>query len=544
MTWTQIYDPLGNIALSALVAGIPLICILYMLGIRRAPGHHAAILGTGSAVVLAIAVWGMPASLAISSTMLGMLFGLFPICWIVISGVWIYNMTVDSGEFEIIKNSLASITDDRRLQALFIAFAFGAFIEGTAGFGTPVAITAAMLTGLGFNPIYAAGLCLVANTAPVAFGSIGIPIITAGQVTGLDTLKISQIVGRQLPFLSVLVPLWLVVIMGGWKRSMEVLPAVLVAGFSFAITQFFVSNHLGPMLPDILSALVCIVSLLVFLRFWQPEQVFHFPDEKPSATGKVKLEHSLGRVIQAWAPYLIMALMVLLWGMDPVKKVLNGIYMGVFNWPGLHNEVIRTAPIVAKNTAYPAQYIFNFFTAAGTCVLLAGLMSVPVMPNYSFGRAIQCLIRTVKQIAYPILTISLVLGLAYIMNYAGMSATLGLAFASTGAMFPFFAPILGWIGVCLTGSDTSSNALFGNLQKTTAQLIGIDPHLTMAANSTGGVAGKMISPQSISVATAATGWIGHESDIFRFTIKHSVAMCLVIAILTYLQAYALHWMLP
>ena len=544
MTWIQVYNPLGNIFLSALVAGIPLICILYMLGIRKAPGYHAAILGTGSAVVLAIVVWGMPASLAISSTLLGCLFGIFPICWIVISGVWIYNMTVESGEFEIIKNSLASITDDRRLQALFIAFAFGSFIEGTAGFGTPVAITAAMLTGLGFNPIYAAGICLLANTAPVAFGSIGIPIITAGQVTGMDPFKIGQIVGRQLPFLSVLVPIWLVVLIGGWKRSMEVMPAVLVAGVSFALTQFLTSNYLGPMLPDILSALVCIVSLLVFLQFWKPSATFHFPDETPSALGKVQLEHSLGRVVQAWAPYLIMACMVLLWGLDPVKAVLNKIYLGTFAWPGLDNMVIRTAPIVAKDSAYAAKYIFNFFSAAGTCVLFAGLLAVLVMPNYSYGKAFNCLTRTIKQIAYPILTISLVLGLAYIMNYAGMSATLGLAFTSTGHFFPFFAPILGWIGVCLTGSDTSSNALFGNLQKTAAEQLGIDPYLTVAANSTGGVAGKMISPQSISVATAATGWIGHESDIFVFTLKHSVAMLLFISILCYLQAYALKWMLP
>lgn len=544
MTWVQVYNPLGNIALSALIAGIPLILILWALGVKRLPGYIAAILGTGSAVILSILVWGMPVNLAISSTLLGMLFGIFPIVWIVIAGVWVYNMTVESGEFEIIKNSLASITDDRRLQALFIAFAFGSFIEGTAGFGTPVAITAAMLTGLGFNPIYAAGLCLLANTAPVAFGSIGIPVVTAAQVTGLDMMKISQIIGRQLPLLSVVVPLWLVVTMCGWKRSMEVLPAVLVAGISFAVTQFFASNYLGPYLPDILSAIACIISLLVFLQFWKPSQVYHFPDEKPSVTGKVKLEHSLGRVIQAWAPYLIMAVMVLLWGLDPVKKVLNGIYIGTFSWPGLDGLVMRDAPIVAKQTPYAAKYIFNFFSAAGTCVLFAGLLSVFVMPNYSFGKAINCLFKTIKQIAYPILTISLVLGLAYIMNYSGMSSTLGLAFTSTGFLFPFFAPILGWIGVCLTGSDTSSNALFGNLQKTTAELIGVDPHLTVASNASGGVTGKMISPQSISVATAATGWVGHESDIFRFTLKHSIAMVLVMAVLTFLQAYALKWMLP
>ena len=357
-------------------------------------------------------------------------------------------------------------------------------------------------------------------------------------------MKISAIVGRQLPFLSVLVPLWLVVLMGGWKRSMEVLPAVLVAGFSFAITQFFTSNYLGPMLPDILSAMVCIAALLLFLQVWKPSNTFYFPGETPAQAGAAKLEYSIGRVLQAWAPYLIMAVMVLLWGLDPVKKLLNSIYIGTFPWPGLHNLVIRTVPIVTKDAPYAANYIFNFFSAAGTCVLFAGLLSVMVMPKYSYGRAINCLGKTIKQIAYPILTISLVLGLAYIMNYAGMSSTLGLAFTSTGGLFPFFAPILGWIGVCLTGSDTSANALFGNLQKTAAEQLNIDPHLTVAANSTGGVAGKMISPQSISVATAATGWIGHESDIFRFTLKHSIAMVLMLSVLCYLQAYALKWMLP
>jgi lactate permease len=544
MTWTQVYNPLGSIWLSALIAAIPLFLLLYMLGIRRAKGHYAALLGTGSAVLISILVWGMPAGLAINATVMGAAFGLFPIVWIVISGLWIYNITVESGEFEIIKNSLASITDDRRLQALFIAFAFGAFIEGTAGFGTPVAITAAMLVGLGFNPIYAAGICLLANTAPVAFGSIGIPIVTAGQVTGLDPMRLSQIVGRQLPLLSVIVPLWLVVTMCGWKRSVEVLPAVIVAGLCFAVTQFVTSNYSGPYLPDIASALVTIVGLLLFLRVWKPSSTWHFPEEKESIIGKAELNYSGGRVLRAWVPYIFMAICVLLWGLVPVKNVLNDIYMSSFNWPGLHNMVIRTAPIVAKDTPYGAVYLVNLMSAAGTCVFISGLMAVLVIPNYGYSRAFPCLVRTVKQIVFPIITIALVLGLAYIMNYSGMSATLGLAFASTGSLFPFFSPILGWLGVFLSGSDTSSNALFGSLQRTTAEQIGVDPNLMVSANSTGGVTGKMISPQSISVATAATGLVGEEGVIFRFTLMHSVAMVLVISVLTFLQAYVLRWMLP
>ncbi len=551
MKWTQIYDPLGNIGLSALIAAIPLFILLYMLGVRRAKGHHAAFVGVASAVVIAIAVWGMPVGLALNSTFLGALFGIFPIVWIVVTAIWVYNMTVESGEFEIIKNSLASITEDRRLQALFIAFAFGSFIEGTAGFGTPVAITAAMLVGLGFNPVYAAGICLIANTAPVAFGAIGIPIVVAAQVTNLDMMHISQIVGRQLPFLSIIVPLWLVVTMCGWKRSMEVLPAVLVAGFCFAITQFFTANYVNPYLPDITSAVVTIAGLGLFLKVWKPDNVWHFPDEKPAATGKVQLKYSAGEVVRAWGPYLILAVLVFLWADDKFigfKKVLLGWEKGLgllpFAWPGLHNAVIKAAPVVAKNAPYAATYGINFLSAAGSAILLSGILSVLIIPNYGFGRAINCFGRTIKQLVYPIGTIAMILGLAYIMNYSGMSSTLGLAFTATGKAFPFFAPILGWLGVFLTGSDTSSNALFGSMQKTAAEQIGVDPNLTVAANSSGGVCGKMISPQSISVATAATGLVGEEGTIFRFTLMHSIAMVLFMGVLTYLQAYALRFMLP
>ena len=551
MTWIQAYNPLGSMGLSALVAAIPLFLLLYMLGVKRVKGHIAAAVGLSSAVLVAIIVWGMPAGLAISATLNGAMYGIFPIVWIVVTAIWVYNMTVESGEFEIIKNSLASITDDRRLQVLFIAFAFGSFIEGTAGFGTPVAITAAMLVGLGFNPIYAAGLCLIANTAPVAFGAIGIPIVVAAQVSNLDIMKISQIVGRQLPFLAVIVPLWLVVTMSGWKRAMEVLPAVLVAGLCFAITQFFTSNYVNPYLPDITSAVVTIIGLLIFLKFWKPASIWRFPDEKPSSGAPVICQYSTGEVLRAWAPYLILAVLVFLWADDKYIKFkltllgidkLNPFF--TISWPGLDGLIQKAAPVVAKNTAYPAKYTINLLSAAGSAIFFSGLLSVLIIPKYGFGRAFACLGRTVKQLVFPIGTIAMILGLAYIMNYSGMSSTLGLAFTATGGLFPFFSPVLGWLGVFLTGSDTSANALFGSMQRTAAEQIGVDPHLTVAANSSGGVTGKMISPQSISVATAATGLVGQEGTIFRFTLLHSLAMLLFMSILTLAQAYTLSWMLP
>ncbi|EFL53068.1 L-lactate transport [Solidesulfovibrio fructosivorans JJ]] len=543
MTWVQQYQPLGSVGLSALVAGIPLYILFYMLAVKRKAGHKAAFVATALAVILAIVAWGMPVGLAIDATVYGAAFGLFPIVWIVVTAIWVYNMTVESGEFNIIKNSLAQITDDRRLQAIFIAFAFGSFIEGTAGFGTPVAITAAMLVGLGFNPLYAAGICLIANTAPVAFGAIGIPVVVAAKVTDLDMMKISQIIGRQLPFLSVIIPLWLSVTMCGFKRSMEVLPAIIVAGVCFAGSQFLVSNFVGPYLPDIISAIITILGLGLFLKVWKPKNVWHFPDEPPAADRKVASEYSGGEILRAWMPYIILAVMVFLWGLNPVKVLLKPFGFA-FQWPGLHNVVIKTAPIVAANTPYGAVFNVNIGSAAGTAILIAGLIAVLFMPNYGYGKAIACFFRTIKQLRYPILTIALILGLAYIMNYSGMSSSMGLAFTATGALFPFFSPILGWLGVFLTGSDTSSNALFGALQKTTAQQIGVDPHLCVAANSSGGVTGKMISPQSIAVATAATDMVGQEGNIFRFTLGHSVAMTLFVCVLTLLQAYALKWMLP
>jgi len=551
MTWIQDYNPLGSIGLSALVAAIPLFILLYMLGIKRSKGHNAAFFGLFSAMLIGILVFKMPVSLAISSTLNGVFVGIFPIVWIIVTAIWVYNMTVESGEFEIIKNSLASITEDRRLQAIFIAFAFGSFIEGTAGFGTPVAITAAMLVGLGFNPVYAAGICLIANTAPVAFGAIGIPVVVLGQVSGIDPMTLSKVIGRQLPFLSVIVPLWVVVMMCGWKRSVEVLPAVIVAGLCFALTQFYTSNYVSVYLPDITSAFVTIIGLLIFLKIWKPSKIWRFPDEVESATGAVQLKYTGGEVLRAWAPYIILAVLVFLWADDKFlgfKNVLVGweksLGLAPVLWPGLHNLVVKVAPVVAKNTPYGAAYAINFLSAAGTALLMSGILSLFIIPNYSVGRATACFGRTIKMLMYPIFTIAMILGLAYIMNYSGMSSTLGLAFTYTGAAFPFFAPFLGWMGVFLTGSDTSANALFGSMQNTAANQLGLDPNLIVASNSSGGVCGKMISPQSIAVATAATGLVGQESTIFRFALPHSIAMIILIGILTYLQSNVLHWMMP
>lgn len=542
MNWLQVYDPLSNVLLSAVVAGIPLYLLFYMLAFKRTAGHKAAFVGTLSAVLLAILVWGMPVNLALSSTAMGALYGIFPIVWIVITAVWVYNMTVESGEFEILKDSLARLTDDRRLQAIFIAFAFGAFIEGTAGFGTPVAITAAMLVGLGFNPLYAAGICLIANTAPVAFGAIGIPIVVASNVSGIDMMKISAITGRQLPFLSLIVPAWVCMTMCGFKRTVEVLPAILVAGVCFAGSQFVFSNFHGPYLPDIMSAIITIIGMMILLRFWKPKTTWHFPDEKPAAPlGAAK--YGAGEVIRAWGPYIVLAFMVFLWGLKGVQDILNVVTFKI-PWPGLHDVVVKTAPIVAKDTSYAAVYTVNLVSAAGTAILITGLVSSLVMPNYGLSKAVPCFFRTCKQLRFPVLTIAMILGLAQIMNYSGMSSSLGIAFTHTGWLFPFFSPIIGWLGVFLTGSDTSSNALFGSLQRTTAEMVGMDPALAVAANSSGGVTGKMISPQSISVATAATGLVGQEGNLFRFTLKHSIAMTLVVCVITFAQAYWFSWMLP
>lgn len=542
MAWTQVYNPVVNEVVSACVAAIPLVVLLYMLAVKRAKGHYAALAGLAAAFIIAVAVWRMPVVTAISSVGLGVVNGLFPIIWIVITAVWVYNMTVESGEFEIIKDSLARVTPDRRLQTIFIAFAFGSFLEGTAGFGTPVAITAAMLAGLGFNPLYGASLCLIANTAPVAFGAIGAPVLTAASVSGMDANLISQVAARQLPILAIVIPFWLSVVMCGFRRSLEILPAIIVAGICFAGALFVFANFHGPTLPDVMAAIATIAGLLVLLRFWKPSRIFRFEGDPEIVESGTKYSGKV--VLRAWGPYLILAVMVFFWGLPQFKAVLNGISAPVFSWPLLDGMVNKTIPVVAQETVYAATFTFGWVSAGGTAILIGGFLSVPLMPGYTYAKAVKCFFTTLYQLRFPILTIASVLGLAFLMNYAGMSSTLGLAFTHTGFMFAFFAPLIGWLGVFLTGSDTSSNALFCSMQHTTATAVGIPPELAVASNAVGGVTGKMISPQSISVATSATNMVGQEGNLFRMAIGHSIALTLFLCVLVYLQSTVLSWMLP
>jgi len=542
MIWTQVYDPMNSLVISSLFAAIPIIIIFYLLAIRRTPGQIAGAIAVSSAVLVAIFVYQMPVTTALIATAMGALYGIFPIFWIVVTAIFIYNLTVETGQFEIVKDSIASITDDRRLQALLIAFGFGAFVEGAAGFGTPVAISAGMLVGLGFNPLYAAGLCLIANTAPVAFGGIGIPIIVAGQVTGIDTMKISAMVGRQLPFLSLVIPLWLIMLMAGWKATKEVLPACLVTGASFALLQWYSSNYIGPELPDILSSLAAIISLTLFLRVWKPKNIWRFPNEPAPTISIDKSKLTAGAIIKAWSPFIILTVMVILWGLKPVATMLDA---ATIKWlvPGLNKVVMQVVPIAKVPTAMAALYKINWLSAAGTSLFIASILTSIVL-GVGPGRFISIFVKTFNQLKKPLITIPCVLGLAYIMNFSGMSSTLGLMLAGTGHYFPFFSAFLGWVGVFLTGSDTSANALFGNLQAVTAEQVGVDPVLTVAANSSGGVTGKMISPQSIAVATAATGLVGKEGDLFNFAVRHSLILAVIVGIMTYVQAYYLTWMIP
>ena len=536
MPWTQVVDPLGNIGLSALLAAIPILFLFWALAWKRMKGHWAAFGAVCLALAVAVIVYKMPAKLALLATFNGALFGIFPVCWIIVTALFIYNLSVKTGQFEVIKNSLASITDDRRMQALLIAFSFGAFLEGAAGFGTPVAITAAMLAGLGFNPLYAAGVCLVANTAPVAFGAIGIPIVVAGQVSGLPEMAISQMVGRTLPFISVLIPLYLTILISGWKKGLEVWPAALVCGASFAIVQFLSANYLGPLLPDILASIASIICVVVFLKVWHPKESWHFPEEKASL-GREQLRFTGGQIFRAWAPFIILSIFVAAWGIPSIKTALDKIILFKIPIAGLHDMVLK------GETPIHAVYALNLLSAAGTAILFAGLFSIPVM-GASLKTTGEVALDTLGKLKLPILTIALILGFSFIFNFSGMVVTLGKAFASTGALFPFFAAFLGWLGVFMTGSDTSSNAFFSKLHVVTAQQIGVDPVVLVAANSSGGVCGKMISPQSIAVATSATGLVGKEGDIFRFTLKHSLIMTTVVGVMVYLQSYVLTWMIP
>ncbi len=538
MKWTQVIDPFNNIALSAILAAVPILFIFWALIIKKMKGYQATLAATGIALLIAVFFYKMPVSLALLSTAHGALYGLFPITWIIIGAIFVFNISVKSGQFEVIKHFMASISSDRRIQALLIAFCFGSFLEGTAGFGAPVAITAAILIGLGFNPLYAAGICLVANTVPVAFGSVGIPITVASQVSDIPEMAISQMVGRTLPLLSLVLPFYLVVLICGFKKSLEVMPAILVTGLSFSFFQWFTSNYLGPALPDIFAGIFSMISLMILLRFWKPATTWRFSNEVGARETENK-HYTNAQVLKAWSPFIIMTLFILTWGLQPVKATLDTFGLIKFNIPWLHNLI----QYHDNSGLLPQTFKFNFLSASGTGMLMGAFISLPLV-GLTVKDGIKIFGDTLRQLKLPIVTIASVLGFAYVVNNSGISLTIAETFAKTGILFPFFSPILGWLGVFITGSDTSSNALFGRLQHATASSIGVDPVVTVSANCSGGVVGKMISPQSIAVAAAAVGLAGKESDLFRFTVKHSFLILLIVSVITLLQAYNFSWIIP
>lgn len=550
-TWTQVYDPFGNIWISAAVVLIPIIFFFLALAVFRMKGYVAGFITVVLTILVALFAYKMPFTMAMAATGYGFLYGLWPIAWIIIMSVFLYKISVKTGQFDVIRASVLSITNDHRLLVILIGFSFGAFLEGAAGFGAPVAITAALLAGLGLNPLYAAGLCLIANTAPVAFGAMGIPITVAGQVTGIDPHKIGQMAGHQLPFLSLFVPFFIVFLMDGLKGVRQTWPALLVAGSSFAITQFITATFLGPELPDITSALVSLVSLALFLKVWQPKEIYQSGQansEAAATTAASMPKLTIGKVVKAWSPFIVLTVMVVIWSQSFFKALFapgGALESLVFKFeiPGLHNLVMKAEPIVNKPTPYEAILKFDVLSATGTAILIACLISMLIL-KMSVKDAAVTFKETLSELKMPILSIGFVLGFAFIANYSGLSSTLALALAGTGGLFPFFSPFLGWIGVFLTGSDTSANALFSNLQAITAQQVGVSEVLLVAANTTGGVTGKMISPQSIAIACAAVGLAGKESDLFRFTVKHSLFFVIIVGIMTYVQAYYLTWMIP
>ncbi|UFS70278.1 L-lactate permease [Geomonas sp. RF6] len=649
MPWIQSYTPVaGSLGMSALVAAIPLVVIFVCLAGFKMKAHKAGPLAVVVAIAIAIGVWGMPAKLAALATMHGAAFGLFPVFYIVVTTLLLYNITVKGGQFEIIRASLAGLTGDRRLQALLIAFCFGAFIEGAAGFGTPVAIAGATLVGLGFRPFYAASVCLIANTAPVAFGAIGIPVVALAGVMGLDDpgmFKLSTMVGRQLPFISVFIPFYVIMIMAGWKKTLEVMPAIVVCGGTFALAQWGCASYLGPYLPDIVASLATLAALVILLRFWQPASVWTF-DHEPEFAGKESHDYTGAQVFRAWAPYLVLTIMVLIWGIPSLKESLDKskvvipiagldsaivkkvskpedgikkaeaaklqitrqlqtlnpadpkqaeLAAGLTELNGLEDSLIQVEqtlpvgkPVVTKErlaafdaidkkakalqaiekslvtektvekdhfkaldkavgdqlpAKVAAKFTFNFMSAAGTAILIAAIISAFIcgVGVVDFFRVFG---KTLHDMRWPAVTVAAVVGLAFVMNASGMTTSMGMAFTTTGKLFPFLSPFLGMLGVFLTGSDTSSNVLFGGLQKVTAEQLGLNPLLTCAANTSGGVMGKMVSPQSIAVACAATGLVGEEGNLFRYTLKHAIFLTTVMGVIVALQAYVVPWMVP
>ncbi len=531
--WGQNYDPLHNAPLSTIVAAIPILALLGSIAWFRLKAHIAAAIALVSALVIAVVVLGMPAPLALASAGLGIAFGLFPIGWIILNVIFLYQLTNERGSFDTLRRSVATISPDPRIQLLFIAFCLGAFIEGAAGFGTPVAVTGALLIALGFSPLQASGLSLIANTAPVAFGALGTPIIALQGVTGLDLMQLSGMVGRQLPFFSLIVPIWLIAAFAGFRGMIEVWPAVLVAGVSFAVPQWLISNYHGPWLVDIGAASISMLTLAGFLRVWQPRSTV-----KIAVSAGVLDRKTLtrGEALRAWLPWMILCALVFLWGLPQVKDILNGWSVIKMNVPSLHNLVARVPPVVATIQPEPAVFTLNWLSATGTAIFLAAVLS-----GFVLGLRPRELIRiygkSLHLVRYSLLTIALMLALGYTTRYSGLDAILGLAFAHTGVLYPFFGTMLGWLGVALTGSDTSSNVLFGSLQRISAEQLGLNPTLMAAANSSGGVMGKMIDAQSIVVASTVTEWYGHEWEILRYVFFHSLALASMVGILVLLQAY-------
>ncbi len=560
MEWVQVYDPLGSAWLSTIMAGLPIVLLLGLL-VAGMSAHWSAVVGLLTALAVAIFGFGMPATSACASAALGACFGLLPIGWIVLSAVFLFHLTVHAGQFEIVKRSVAAISPDRRIQALLIAFSFGSFVEGAAGFGTPVAVSAALLIGLGFSPLYAAGLALLANTSPVAFGALGTPINVLAQVSGIGEMPLSQMAGRQLPIFSFIVPAWLVATMSGWKGLKGCWPAVLVCGGSFAILQFIMANFHGPTLVDVVGGLGSLGCLTIFLRFWQPKEIWRFPDEAEPKAHADERPLTRKQITYAWMPWALLSVMVFLWGWPDVKTFLNGgtkdapnALAGVskvsFDFPALHGLVYRTAPVApvpegsdrAKDSE-KAVFDLNWLGATGTGIFLAAILTafwLRIRP----GIFVQQFVTTLYKMRLALLTIACMLALAFTTKYSGSDATLGLAFTKTGWWYPFFAPLLGWLGVALTGSDTSSNALFGSLQKITAKQLDLNPILIVGSNSTGGVMGKMIDAQSIVVAAVATEQSGQEGQILRFVFFHSVILACLVGVLTLLQAYVFTWVAP
>jgi len=544
MPWYQAYAPVaGSAGWSAAVASLPLLAVFVSLAILRRPAFQAALFALGTTLAVAVLAWGMPAKLAALAALHGAAYGIFPVFFIVLSTLFLYNITVAGGQFEVIRSSLAQVTPDRRIQAILIAFCFGAFIEGAAGFGAPVAIAGATLVGLGFRPFYAAGLCLIANTAPVAFGSIGIPIVALAGVTGLNDaglLRLSAMVGNQLPLLSCLIPAYLIVLMVGWRRMAEVGPAVAVCGLAFGACQWATARFLGPYLPDLLASLAAMGAMVVLLRFWQPRAVYRF-DHEPVAPPP-EPAYRPGQVLRGWAPYAVLTLTVLVWGIAPVKAALGRATVLV-PVAGLDQAILHPAPGGGRAAPLAAVYKLDVLASTSTGIFAAALLCAAGC-GLGLRRTAAAFGQTLHSMRYPALTIASVLALAYVMNDSGMTVCLSLVCTRAGRLFPLLSPVLGWLGVFLTGSDTSSNVLFGGLQKSAAEHLGLDPVLTAAANTSGGVMGKMISPQSIAVACAAAGMVGEEASLFRFTLRHSLVLLAAVCILVFLQAYVLTGMIP